>query len=469
MIKVLFNFFAFCVFVGLSAYADAYYIVGDVNNYNPPTNMSETEREKYALTDDYGDGIYSLIINIPKNKFSFVLFKGICDWNSSDIYWAKAPVELIDETEIQLTKIVSQNISYTNWAGGEVQLEFDSKKERLKIRKLEINDAKILYLVGAPTGYVEPTIENKELFKEYAFADNDGDGIYKGSISIPSDAFDFCFAKGLNGDITTYIIPNETNVIDFDYYGKCSGATSFAQTPMYWHNDECIGDVDIEFEYNSSLNTISFVCESLNQEKYLYLIGTPSGWCPPISDYKEMLKKWRLANSEENTSLYKGEFEIDNSQQLIFRFYDALTGWDSGGSYGCEIDDNIFHYNVDENGVYQGIIKNGKGSWGFEQWPTNKLYVEVDLYNMSVVFASSVTSIETIKENKLKLTKGLNNQFYIESIGNNVNYCVYNMHGTLVKTGNENIIDLRDFQLGMYIIKVTDGLNNIVDKVMIKN
>ena len=72
MIKVLFNFFAFCVFVGLSAYADAYYIVGDVNNYNPPTNMSETEREKYALTDDDGDEIYSLIINIPKNKFSFV-------------------------------------------------------------------------------------------------------------------------------------------------------------------------------------------------------------------------------------------------------------------------------------------------------------------------------------------------------------------------------------------------------------
>ena len=153
----------------------------------------------------------------------------------------------------------------------------------------------------------------------------------------------------------------------------------------------------------------------------------------------------------------------------MFRFYDALTGWDGGSVYGCEIDDNIYDYKVDKNGIYRGVVKKGKGCWSFAQWPTNKLYIEVDLYNMIVVFASSVTSVETIKENKLKLTKGLNNQFYIEPIGNNVNYCVYNMHGTLVKTGNENIIDLRDFQLGMYIIKVTDGLNNIVDKVMIKN
>ena len=218
MIKILFNFFAFCVFVGLSASADAYYIVGDINNYNAPTNMSESERGKYALTDDDGDEIYSLIINIPKNKFSFVLFKGIVDWNSRDIYWATVPIEMVDETEILLTKTVSQNISYSNWEGGEVQLEFDSKTERLKIRSLEIDNAEILYLVGAPTGYIEPTIENKELFKEYAFADIDGDGIYKGSISIPSDAFEFCFAKGLNGDSTTYVVPNNSEVVKFDLF-----------------------------------------------------------------------------------------------------------------------------------------------------------------------------------------------------------------------------------------------------------
>ena len=470
MIKVLFNFFAFCVFVGLSASADAYYIVGSINNYNAPVYMSEIERGKYALTDENGDSVYSLTINIPKGQFNFVLFKGIAGWDSKDIYWACESVDLIDEIDIQLTKTVSQNISCPNWAGGAVKLEFDAKTERLKIRNLEIDEAEILYVVGAPTGYVEPTIENKELFKKYAFADADGDGVYKGSISIPSDAFEFCFAKGLNGgDSTTYIVPNNSEEVKFDFYGIYGGATNYSQTPQYWIHNNWQSTEEIEFAYDSNLNTISFSCEALGQTKYLYLIGSPSGWIGPDSGNEPYLRKWRLKNSEDNENVYRGEFEIDNSQKLAFRFYDALIGWDGGGSYGCEIDDNIFHYNVDENGVYQGVIKKGKGSWGFAQWPTNKLYIEVDLYNMSVFFASSVTSVETIIENDLKLTKGLNNQFYIESVGNNVKYCVYNMHGTLVKIGNENIIDLRGIQLGIYIIKVTDGVNNIVEKVMIEN
>ena len=85
-------------FVGLSASADAYYLVGSINNYNAPVYMSEIERGRYALTDENGDSIYSLTINIPKGQLNFVLFKEIAGWDSENIYWAQESVDLIDES-----------------------------------------------------------------------------------------------------------------------------------------------------------------------------------------------------------------------------------------------------------------------------------------------------------------------------------------------------------------------------------
>ena len=98
--------------------------------------------------------------------------------------------------------------------------------------------------------------------------------------------------------------------------------------------------------YDSRQNTISFSCDSLSQVKYLYLTGTPTGWTAPNRENELILRNWRLENNEENENVYKGEFDIDNNQQLVFRFYDALTGWDGGSVYGCEIDDNIYDYKV---------------------------------------------------------------------------------------------------------------------------
>ena len=468
MRKIYFLGVVMSLLIGFSVSADEYYIVGDMTGYNAPKDMSEIEKEKYALTDEDGDSVYSLTINIPKGQFNFVLFKGIAGWDSKDIYWAQESVDLIDEIDIQLTKIVSQNISCPNWAGGAVKLEFDAKKERLKIRNLEIDEAEILYLVGAPTGYVEPTIENKELFNKYAFADIDGDGVYKGSISIPSGAFEFCFAKGLNGDSTTYIVPNNSEVVKFDFYGIYEGATTYSQTRQYWIHNNWQSTEDIEFAYDSNLNTISFTCETLEQSKYLYLIGTPSGWIGPDGGNEPYLRKWRLKNSEDNEYVYKGEFEIDNNQQLAFRFYDALTGWDGGGSYGCEIDDDRFYYNIDNNGVYQGIIKKGKGSWSFAQWPTNKLYIEVDFSNMTVLFSCNEASVNAIIKDDINICVVDENMLSIETTNENVCYEIYNMQGLLVGKGADKIINLDGFCQGVYIIKVNDAKNYKVKQFIVR-
>ena len=467
MRKIYFLGVVMSLLIGFSVSADAYYIVGDMTGYNAPKDMSEIEREKYALTDEDGDSVYSLTIDIPQNKFNFVLFKGLTDWNSQDIYRAEETFELIDKAEIQLTKNISQNISCSNWIGGEVQLDFDAKTERLKIYNKSIESEDILYLVGAPTGYVEPTIKNEDSFENAKFIDADGDGIFKGSFSIPIDGFEFCFAKGLNGDSTDYIVPDNAEVVKFDFDGKYFGTTDIANTPRYWINNELEIACRVTFIYDSTANTISFSSDTLNKSKYLYLIGTPSGWSAPTLDSEETLKKWRLVNSEENEYLYKGDFEIDNSQQLIFMFYGKLTGWD-GGSYGCEVIDAPYEYEVDENGIYRGTIVKGKGKWTFSQWPSSKLYVEVDLLNMLVKFSSNAASVNKPCEDETKIFLDSTKKLYIQAPRDKIEYEIYDIRGQLMISGKEKVANIRHLLPSIYFIKVFDEKNYYISKFIVR-
>ena len=75
MRKIYFLGVVMSLLIGFSVSADAYYIVGDMTGYNAPKDMSEIEREKYALTDEDGDSVYSLTIDIPQNKFNFVYLR----------------------------------------------------------------------------------------------------------------------------------------------------------------------------------------------------------------------------------------------------------------------------------------------------------------------------------------------------------------------------------------------------------
>ena len=71
---------------------------------------------------------------------------------------------------------------------------------------------------------------------------------------------------------------------------------------------------------------------------------------------------------------------------LTFRFYSKLTKWDGGNSYGFQVDDAATEFEFDGNGVFNGTILNGKGSYTFNGFSGGDLDITVDLNKGTVKF-----------------------------------------------------------------------------------
>jgi len=148
-------------------------------------------------------------------------------------------------------------------------------------------------------------------------------------------------------------------------------------------------------------------------------------------------------------------------------FYGELTGWD-GGSYGCEVIDAPYEYEVDENGIYRGTIVKGKGKWAFSQWPSSKLYVEVDLLNMLVKFSSSTASVNKPCEDETKIFLDSTKKLYIQAPRDKIEYEIYDIRGQLMISGKEKVANIRHLLPSIYFIKVFDEKNYYISKFIVR-
>lgn len=67
----------------------------------------------------------------------------------------------------------------------------------------------------------------------------------------------------------------------------------------------------------------------------------------------------------------------------MFRFYTALTGWDDD-SYGSQADDNPLDITLTD-GIYEGSVMKGKGSFNIPDWEGGKMKITVNLNNNTIV------------------------------------------------------------------------------------
>lgn len=118
---------------------------------------------------------------------------------------------------------------------------------------------------------------------------------------------------------------------------------------------------------------------------YIYLVGAPEGWSGPTEGNKDHYAAWRLYESSEaiGSRIYSGVFDIP-AGKFMFRFYTALTGWDSD-SYGIQVDDNPVDITL-EDGVYSGPIVKGKGSYNVPDFPGGSVKITVNMNTMTVKF-----------------------------------------------------------------------------------
>lgn len=115
---------------------------------------------------------------------------------------------------------------------------------------------------------------------------------------------------------------------------------------------------------------------------YIYLVGAPEGWSGPSEDNKGHYGDWKLFESDNaiGSKVYYGEFDIP-AGKFQFRFYTALTGWDKD-SYGIQEADAPLDITM-TNGIYDGKIVKGKGSYQIPDWPGGKVKITVNMSNDS--------------------------------------------------------------------------------------
>lgn len=115
---------------------------------------------------------------------------------------------------------------------------------------------------------------------------------------------------------------------------------------------------------------------------YIYLVGAPEGWVGPSEDQKAHYSEWQLLESDNaiGSKVYYGEFDVP-AGKFQFRFYTALTGWDKD-SYGIQEADATLDITM-TNGIYDGKIVKGKGSYQIPDWPGGKVKITVNMSNDS--------------------------------------------------------------------------------------
>lgn len=124
----------------------------------------------------------------------------------------------------------------------------------------------------------------------------------------------------------------------------------------------------------------------------LYVVGNCSGWPEPVKGNAATLEDWRIWETEIGSNIFTGVVTMPDytGDALTFRFYQKLDGWgddnNPAGSLGWQATDASGDYSFDADGVFNGTVMPGKGSWSFPNFPGGKLELTVDLNKNTVTF-----------------------------------------------------------------------------------
>lgn len=110
----------------------------------------------------------------------------------------------------------------------------------------------------------------------------------------------------------------------------------------------------------------------------IYLVGAPEGWKGPDESQADHYKEWALYENSDaiGSKIYHGVFEIP-AGSAMFRFYTALTGWDTD-SWGSQEVDNPIDCAF-TGGEFNTTLVKGKGAFNFPDWAGGKMDITVDM------------------------------------------------------------------------------------------
>lgn len=256
-----------------------------------------------------------------------------------------------------------------------------------------VPQAGYIYLVGAPEGWAGPTESKAAHYADWRLfepVDAIGSKVYTGVFDIPAGSAMFRFYTALTGwDADSYGSQEEDNPIEFPDFAsgsftnalvKGKGAFSFPN----WVGGKMTVTVDM-----SDPNNMTVTCTegevSVVVTKYIYLVGSISGWMAPGVENETAYSDYRLADSTGD-GIYVGEFAAPKGH-INFRFATELTpeGWDNPNQIGTQTDDGDVACSF-ANGLFSGPYVSGKGNWAFDLDADGTIEMTVDTNNKTVSY-----------------------------------------------------------------------------------
>lgn len=250
-----------------------------------------------------------------------------------------------------------------------------------------------IYLVGAPEGWAGPTESNAGHYADwrlYEPASAIGSKVYSGVFNIDAGQAMFRFHTALTGwDTDSYGSqaddnPIEYQLVDGSFAGqvvKGKGSFSFPD----WAGGEMTITVDMSDPGNITLQVLEGN-HAITVAKYIYLVGSPSGWLAPGTENEAAYNAFRLADTNDS-GIYTAAFACA-AGHLNFRFATELNadGWDNAHQIGSQPEDGDVACSFDGQNTFTGPYVPGKGNWAFELDAEATVSMTVDTNNASVVF-----------------------------------------------------------------------------------
>ncbi len=250
-----------------------------------------------------------------------------------------------------------------------------------------------IYMVGAPTGWTEPSEGNTAFYADYRLsepADAIGSKVYSGQFDIEAGSALFRFYTALTGwDADSYGSQEKDEPIEFPEFTDGSFSTTLVKGKgafnfSNWPGGKMTIIVDMSDTSNMTVQCIAGEA-SVTVTKYIYLVGSISGWVEPGSSNEEAYKNYRLAD-KTGDGIYTAEFPVE-AGHVNFRFALELTdeGWDNSTQIGAQADDADVACTF-TNGSYSGSYVPGKGNWAFELEESGTISMTVDTNNNTVAY-----------------------------------------------------------------------------------
>lgn len=351
-----------------------------VTQYSAQMSLTEDFTQAYDL-ESVDKTVARMAIKQQQICDGVVELHGFADAEEFNAYYANNPYEKIyfraiaQLDGVESSKIVSNVVSYNY------------------IKSFySVAEPGCIYLVGSPEGWAGPTESNAAHYADWRLFEPKeaiGSKVYSGVFDIPAASM-FRFYTALTGwDADSYGSQVDDNPVEFPDYTEGSftsaivagkGAFSFPN----WPGGKMTIVVDM-----SDANNMTVTCTAGEAQvvvtKYIYLVGSMSGWIAPGTENADAYSSFRLADTTGD-GIYVGSFAVEKGH-INFRFATELTeeGWDNPNQIGTQTDDGDVACSF-SNGLFSGPYVAGKGNWAFDLDADCTIEMTVDTNNKTVSY-----------------------------------------------------------------------------------